>query len=95
MVKVVQVTVFMLVCNMVVVVTFIYRVFCNSCDDDSPSKPESSPYDDDFTTPLPRTQNLTTVDLEAGVTHLTSELGNDSTASRTNLEDSSDLLEES
>ncbi|KAI9462962.1 hypothetical protein HD554DRAFT_2027383, partial [Boletus coccyginus] len=48
----------LIVCNLLVVVTYIYRVYLSS------SESEDSSEDDDFTTPAPRsTQSLTTVDL--------------------------------
>ncbi|KAF8133390.1 hypothetical protein EV363DRAFT_1397623 [Boletus edulis] len=47
-----------IVCNLLVVVTYIYRVYVNS------SESEISSDDDDFTTPLPNSpRSLTTVDL--------------------------------
>lgn len=62
----------MIVCNLIVVVTYIYRVFWSSPDGDLPTESESSLDDDDFTTRSPRgTQNLTTVDLDSPLTGLT------------------------
>ena len=62
----------MIVCNMVVVGTYIYRVFWSPSDEDCTSEPERVSDDDDFTTPVPRrSENLTTVDLGLAMTGLT------------------------
>ena len=63
----------MIACNLLVVVTYVYRVFLCSSDAELPSGSDPSD-DDDFTTPTPRsrtTQDLTTVDLESFHTSIT------------------------
>jgi hypothetical protein len=63
----------MIVCNLLVVVTYVYRVFLSSSDEEFPSG--SDPLDDDdFTTPAPRSRSahdLTTIDLESLHTSIT------------------------
>ncbi|KAF8550414.1 hypothetical protein OG21DRAFT_1446606 [Imleria badia] len=67
-----QLAVFMIVCNLLVVVTHVYRVFLkNSSDQEPPSMSDPSD-DDDFTTPARTsgsTQKLTTVDLGSSLTN--------------------------
>lgn len=69
----------MIVCNLLVVVTYVYRVFLSSDNDELPSGSDPSE-DDDFTTPAPRSgsmQDLTTADLEslhASITEVASDL---------------------
>ncbi|KAI9573116.1 hypothetical protein HD554DRAFT_2059157 [Boletus coccyginus] len=56
----------LIVCNLLVVVTYMYRMIFGSPNGSFPSESESSSEDDDFTTrvpPNPTTQLLTTVDL--------------------------------
>ncbi|KAF8556094.1 hypothetical protein OG21DRAFT_1437615 [Imleria badia] len=74
----VQMSAFLIVCNLLVVVTYVYRAFLTSSESDQePSSSSDDPWDDDdFTTPAPRS-DLTTVDLESlhmSVTETTSEL---------------------
>ncbi|KAH0828764.1 hypothetical protein J3R83DRAFT_3200 [Lanmaoa asiatica] len=74
-----QAAAFLVVCNLLVVVTYIYRVFLKSLDEELPPLPGTSPEDDDFTVPIPRSmQNLTTVDLDSSqsLAMTASETGN-------------------
>jgi len=60
-----QLAIFLIVCNLLVVVTYVYRVFTSPPDEDFPTVSTNPSDDDDFTTPAPRsTENLTTVDLD-------------------------------
>ena len=60
-----QLTLALIVCNLLVVVTYMYRVILSSPNGSLPSESDSSSEDDDFTTPVcvTRTSRLTTVDL--------------------------------
>ncbi|KAI9573081.1 hypothetical protein HD554DRAFT_1138068 [Boletus coccyginus] len=83
-----QLSVFLIVCNLVVVVTYIYRIFLNPSNVTlSYGTGDPSDCDDDFTTPAPRsTQSLTTVDLEshcASVSEMSSGLKSNSFLSST------------
>ncbi|KAN0082425.1 hypothetical protein V8E55_008220 [Tylopilus felleus] len=73
----IQMAVFLIICNLLVVITYFYRTLQSSSQREPSTDPSTDPLDDDFTTPALRnestTQHLTTVDLSDSLHTGTSE----------------------